>query len=77
MLKERRTLVLGVRETPLNRTHLENMLKAHDAGAIICPPMPGYYLKPADLEEAATFFAWRVMDLLGLPCKTRKRWGEG
>lgn len=76
MLKERKILILGVRETPFNRNHLENMLKAHDAGAIICPPMPSFYLKPVDLEEAATFFSWRVMDLLGLDVAGRKRWGD-
>lgn len=77
MLKERRPLVLSVRETPLNRTHLENMLKVHDAGAIICPPLPGYYLKPKSLDEAAQTYAWRVADQLGLEIKKRQRWGEG
>ncbi|MEE4166396.1 MAG: UbiX family flavin prenyltransferase [Desulfocapsaceae bacterium] len=75
MLKERKKLVLGVRETPLNRTHLENMLKAHDAGAIICPPMPSFYFKPKSLEEAALSYAWRVMDQLGFEVKKRRRWG--
>ncbi len=74
ILKERRTLVLAVRETPLNRTHLTNMLAAHDAGAVICPPMPGFYFKPADLAESARFYAWRVMDLLGLEVADRQRW---
>ena len=77
MLKERRPLVLGVRETPLNRTHLENMLRAHDAGANICPPMPAYYLKPSTLEEAATTYAWRLADQLGVKIAKRQRWGEG
>ena len=49
LLKERKKLVLAVRETPFNRTHLQNMLQAHDAGAVICPPMPGYYLQPRTL----------------------------
>lgn len=74
MLKERRNLVLCVRETPLNRTHLENMLKVHDAGAVICPPMPSYYFKPTSLEEAAESFGWRVMDQLGIEIEGRKRW---
>ncbi len=74
MLKERKKLVLAVRETPFNRTHLENMLKANDAGAIICPPMPGYYLKPKSLEEAATTFAWRLADQIGIESPRRKRW---
>ncbi|WP_136795887.1 MULTISPECIES: UbiX family flavin prenyltransferase [Desulfosediminicola] len=76
MLKERRTLVLAVRETPLNRTHLQNMLHVHEAGAIICPPMPGYYHRPKNLEEAAQTFSWRLADQLGIDIPKRKRWGE-
>ena len=74
MLKERRTLVLAVRETPLNRTHLANMLAAHDAGAVICPPMPSFYLRPATLEEAARTYAWRLADQLGVEIPGRRRW---
>ena len=66
MLKERRPLVLAVRETPLNKTHLTNMLKAHEAGAIICPPMPALYHRPQSIEEMACLFAGRVADLLGI-----------
>ncbi|MBW6520900.1 MAG: UbiX family flavin prenyltransferase [Desulfoarculaceae bacterium] len=77
MLKERKDLVLVVRETPLNRTHLKNMLAAHDAGAIICPPMPGYYLQPASLEEAADTFSWRLADQIGLDIPGRRRWDAG
>jgi len=76
MLKERRRLLLAVRETPLNRNHLENMLKAHDAGAVICPPMPSFYLKPASLEEAALFYCWRLFDQLGIEVSNRRRWGQ-
>ena len=75
MLKERKTLILGVRETPLNRTHLQNMLRVHDSGGIICPPMPAYYLNPKNLDEAARTYAWKVADLLGLDMPGRKRWG--
>lgn len=74
LLKERRRLVLAVRETPLNRNHLQNMLAAHDAGAVICPPMPSFYLKPANLGEAAQFYAWRVMDQIGIEVADRRRW---
>lgn len=74
MLKERKTLVLAVRETPLNRTHLKNMLSAHDAGAVICPVMPSYYLRPKSLEEAAESYSWRLSDQLGLEIEGRKRW---
>ncbi len=76
MLKERRRLVLAVRETPLNRTHLTNMLAVHDAGGVICPPMPGFYLQPATLEEAAQVFSWRLADQLGFVIPRRKRWGD-
>ena len=76
LLKERKKLILAVRETPFNRNHLRNMLKAHDAGAIICPPMPGFYLKPKTLTEAAETFAWRLADQIGLRGMSRKRWGE-
>ncbi len=76
MLKERRKLILVVRETPLNRTHLKNMLTAHDAGAVICPPHPGLYLKPTTLREAAQSFSWRLGDQLGLVMRGRKRWGS-
>ncbi|KGO35581.1 MAG: UbiX family flavin prenyltransferase [Desulfoprunum sp.] len=76
MLKERRPLVLAVRETPFNRTHLQNMLAAHDAGAVICPPMPAHYLRPATLEEAARTYAWRLADQLGIGIADRKRWGD-
>ncbi|SHO50653.1 UbiX family flavin prenyltransferase [Desulfopila aestuarii] len=75
MLKERRKLVLAVRETPFNRTHLQNMLKVHDAGAVICPPMPGFYMNPTTLAEAAQTFSWRLADQLGLDIPDRKRWG--
>ncbi len=73
-LKERRPLLLAVRETPLNRTHLKNMLTLHDAGAIICPPMPSFYLKPAGLEEMARQFAGRICDQLGIHIAGLPRW---
>lgn len=75
ILKEGRKLILVPRETPLNRTHLKNMLAAHDAGAQICPPHPGFYLLPKDLKEAAMTFSWRLGDQLGLVMKGRRRWG--
>ncbi|MEN8200602.1 MAG: UbiX family flavin prenyltransferase [Thermodesulfobacteriota bacterium] len=74
MLKEKKKLILVTRETPLNRTHLQNMLTVHDAGAVICPPHPGFYLKPKDLTEAAMTFSWRLGDQLGLPMEGRRRW---
>ncbi len=74
MLKERRPLLLAARETPLNRTHLKNMLAVHDAGGIICPPMPSFYTRPADLPEMARNFAGRICDQLRLPVSGIRRW---
>lgn len=76
MLKERRRVVLAVRETPFNRTHLMNMLAAHDAGAVICPTMPSYYLRPETLADAAQTYSWRLADQLGLDIPGRKRWSD-
>lgn len=73
-LKERRTLVLGVRETPLNRVHLDNMVRADQAGAIICPPMPAFYHHPATLTDFARDYATRVASLLGIEVPTMHRW---
>lgn len=66
ILKEQRPLVLAVRETPLNRTHLLNMLAVQEAGATICPPMPSFYLQPKNLQEMARFFAARICDQIGI-----------
>ena len=75
-LKERRPLVLAVRESPLNRTHLLNMLKAHEAGATISPAMPGFYHRPADLNALARAFAGRVAEQLGFTVPDLPRWNE-
>ena len=74
-LKERRPLLLAVRETPLNRTHLTNMLRAHEAGATIIPPMPSFYQQPANLDEMARNFAARLCDQIGVRDTGMKRWG--
>jgi len=77
-LKERRPLLLAVRETPLNRTHLNNMLAAHEAGAIICPPMPAFYHHPQNLNDLARHFAVRLCDLLEVPgAADTTRWQGG
>jgi 4-hydroxy-3-polyprenylbenzoate decarboxylase len=73
-LKERRTLVLGVRETPFNRTHLQNMLKVHDAGAVICPLMPAFYNNPSGFKEMAHNYTGRICDLLGVGDHVYSRW---
>ncbi len=73
-LKEKRPLVLAVRETPFNLVHLRNMLLAAEAGAIIFPAMPAFYHRPETIDELVDFFAARVADFLGLNVPDLKRW---
>ncbi|MHC4941678.1 MAG: UbiX family flavin prenyltransferase [Planctomycetota bacterium] len=73
-LKEGRTLILVPRETPLNRIHIENMLKAHDAGAVIMPAMPPFYGKPADVDELIKHMVGRILDRLGIENDLAPRW---
>lgn len=67
VLKERRTLLLCVRETPFNRIHLRNMTLAAEAGAVIFPVIPAFYNKPVDSTEIARQFAYRLLAQIGLP----------
>ena len=73
-LKEKRPLVLCVRETPLNKIHIRNLYRAADAGATIFPLIPAYYYRPASLDEMASEFAYRVLAHLGLPQSHAFRW---
>ena len=73
-LKEKRPLVLCVRETPLNKIHIRNMYRAADAGATIFPLIPAYYYRPASLDEMAREFAFRVLAHLNLPQPNAFRW---
>jgi len=73
-LKEKRPLVLCVRETPLNKIHIRNMFRAADAGATIFPLIPAFYYRPASLDEMAREFAYRVLAHLGLPQPQAFRW---
>jgi flavin prenyltransferase len=73
-LKEKRPLVLCVRETPLNKIHIRNMYRAADAGATIFPLIPAFYYAPASLDEMAREFAHRVLAHLGLPQPGAFRW---
>jgi flavin prenyltransferase len=73
-LKERRPLVLCLRETPLNRIHLDNMLRVHDAGATVMPAMPAFYYGPRSIGEMVEQFAYRVLAQLGLPQEKQYRW---
>jgi 4-hydroxy-3-polyprenylbenzoate decarboxylase len=73
-LKERRKLVLCVRETPLNRIHLENMLRAEAAGAVIMPVMPSFYHAPKTIDDIVVYFVHRVLAQLGLPQDEQYHW---
>ena len=73
-LKERRPLVLCVRETPLNKVHIRNMYRAADAGATVFPLIPTFYNHPASLEDMAREFAYRVLGHMGLPQLDAYRW---
>jgi len=73
-LKEKRPLLLCVRETPLNKIHIRNMYRAADAGATIFPLIPAYYFRPATLDQMAHEFACRVLAHIGLPQKDAYRW---
>ena len=74
MLKERRRLVLMVRETPLNLAHLRNMTSVTEMGAIVFPPVPAFYNKPQSLADMVDHTVSRVIDLLGLPQPNSPRW---
>jgi flavin prenyltransferase len=76
VLKERRRLVLLVRETPLHTGHLRNMTALSEMGAIIAPPVPAFYAKPQTLAEMIDQTLGRVLDLFGLEIPQVRRWGE-
>ena len=76
VLKERRRLVLMVRETPLHTGHLRNMLALSEMGAIIAPPVPAFYSAPETIAEMVDHTVGRVLDLFGLESGTVRRWGE-
>ena len=73
-LKEKRPLVLCVRETPLNKIHIRNMYRAADAGATVFPLIPALYNRPATLDTMAREFAFRVLAHIGLPQPNAYRW---
>jgi 4-hydroxy-3-polyprenylbenzoate decarboxylase len=73
-LKEKRPLVLCVRETPLNKIHIRNMYRAADAGATVFPLIPAFYYRPASLDDMAREFAYRILAHLGLPQLDAFRW---
>ena len=73
-LKERRRLVLLVRETPLSTVHVENMLRASSAGAIVMPASPGFYGRPRTVDDLVNSVVGRVLDLLGVENSLARRW---
>ena len=73
-LKEKRPLVLCVRETPLNKIHIRNLYRAADAGATIYPMIPTFYNRPAGMEAMARQFVYRVLAHIGLPQPEAYRW---
>jgi 4-hydroxy-3-polyprenylbenzoate decarboxylase len=76
-LKERRPLILCLRETPLNRVHLDNMLRVHDAGATVMPATPAFYYGPKTIDDLVGQYAYRVLAQAGLPQEKQYRWKGG
>src|SRR2546423_839464 len=74
MLKEERKLVLCVRDTPFNRIHLENMLRAQQAGAVIMPTIPAFYHQAKTIDDLVTQYACRVLAQMNLPQEKMYRW---
>lgn len=74
MLKERRKLVLVTRETPLHAVHLKNMLTVTEMGAVILPPMPGFYHRPETMQDLIDHTVGKILDSLGLPQKLFPPW---
>ena len=75
IIKERRKLILVVRESPFSAIHLENMLKLSRLGVIIAPPIPSYYIKPKNIKELNEYFIGRILDHIGVDSGI-KRWGD-
>lgn len=76
VLKERRKLILLVRETPFHLGHLRSMAQVTEMGAIVMPPVPAFYTRPATLQDVVDHSVGRALDLLGLDTNLVSRWGE-
>ena len=74
VLKERRRLVLMVRETPFNLAHLRNMTAVTEMGGVIFPPLPGFYQRPASMEEMVDHTLGRVLDMFGISLQLTPEW---
>jgi flavin prenyltransferase len=77
VLKERKKLVLVIRETPLSDIHLENCIRITRAGGVILPASPGFYHRPTEIRDLIDFLVARVLDQFHLPHNISKRWGKG
>jgi len=75
-LKERRRLILVPREMPMSRIELQNALRLDEAGAIICPASPGFYMRPTNLDEVVDFVVGKLLDLVGVPHELATRWAQ-
>src|SRR5262252_1815001 len=76
VLKERRKLVLVVRETPLSDVHLENMLKLSRMGVVIFPPVPAFYTQPRTINDLVDQTVMRILDQFGIHISSETRWGS-
>lgn len=74
VLKERRRLVLAVRESPLSEIHLENMIRLTRMGAVIAPPLPGFYSRPASIDDVVNETVSRILDLFEIHLDVAERW---
>jgi len=74
VLKERRKLVLAIREAPLSDIHLENMLKLSRMGVVICPPMPAFYARPQTIDDIVNYTVARLLDQLDIHLDVKNRW---
>lgn len=77
MIKEKRQLIMVVRETPLSAIHLNNMLTLTHLGVTIMPANPGFYLQPKSIDDLVNFMVARILDHLDVPHQLLPRWGEG
>lgn len=75
-LKEMRRLIVVPREMPLSRTDLVNALRLSEAGAVICPASPGFYMMPASLDDLVDFVVGKLLDLMEVPHKLNTRWAD-
>ena len=76
VLKERRTLVVAIRETPLHLGHIENLARLARIGAVIFPPVPAFYNRPASLQDIVDQSCMRMLDQLNIHIESAPRWGE-